>query len=56
MILFAILTGIVLLLLALIVAVASVAGAGFVVIFGDVIVCIVFIFILMKAMFFRKKK
>ena len=40
----------------IIVAVVSTVGAGAIVIFGDVIVCIVFIVLLMKWLIKRKRK
>lgn len=56
MVLFTILLLTLTLLTVLTVAVISVGGAAFIVIFGDVIVCIVFIVFIMKWLLKRKKK
>ena len=56
MFLFMILALILLILLGLTVLFISVFGAGFIVIFGDVIVCIVLLGWIIKKMFFNKKK
>ena len=53
MILFAILALILIILLVVFVAVASVVGAGTIIIFGDVIVCIVLLGWLIKKLFFK---
>lgn len=54
MILFAILATIMALLLVIAFVTIVVGGTGFIVIFGDVIVCIVLIGLLIKFLFFRK--
>ena len=56
MILFTILAIILALLVILTVAIISVVGAGGIIIFGDVIVCIVFIALLMKFLIKRRKR
>lgn len=55
MILFAILALILLILLVVVVVMTSVIGAGTIIIFGDVIVCILIIGWLIKRLFFKKK-
>lgn len=56
MILFTILMIIIVLLTALVVAVVSTVGAAGIVVFGDVIVCIFLLGLLIKILFFRKSK
>lgn len=56
MILFSILAIMAILLTVLTVVVVATLGAGTIVIFGDVIVCIVFIVLLIKWLATRKKK
>lgn len=56
MILFMILALIALLLIALVVFTVSVGGATFIVLFGDVIVCIFIIVLIMKALGRKKRK
>lgn len=56
MILFMILALIVFLLVALVVFAASVGGATFIVLFGDVIVCIFIVILIMKALGRKKRK
>lgn len=56
MFLFMILTLILLILLGVSVLFISIFGAGFIVIFGDVIVCIFLIGWIIKKIFFNKKK
>ena len=56
MILFMILALIVLILTVLVVAVTSTVGAAGIVVFGDVIVCISLVLMLIKLLFFRKSK
>lgn len=55
MVLFSILALTLLILGAIIVLAVSAAGAGIIVIFGDVIVCIVFIVLIMKHLFKKKR-
>lgn len=55
MILFAILALILVILTVIVVAVTSVIGAGAIVIFGDVIVCIVLLGWIIKKLFFKRK-
>ena len=43
------------LLIAFVLITISIFGAGFIVVFGDVIVCIAIIVFLIKKIFFRKK-
>lgn len=56
MILFTILALILLILVVVTVVITSVVGAGAIVIFGDVIVCILIIGWLIKKLFFKKRK
>lgn len=56
MILFTIIMLILLILILFLVAIVSVFGAGAIIIFGDVIVCIVLLIWLTKLIFFRHKK
>lgn len=56
MILFTILAFVALLLIGFIILVASVGGAVFVIIFGDVIVCIAIIVFIIKLIAKRKRK
>ena len=56
MILFTILTLILLILTVITLAAIAIGGAGFIIIFGDVIVCIVFITMLIRFLAKRKKK
>lgn len=55
MILFTILALTVILLTVIVVTVTSVIGAGAIIIFGDVIICIVILAWLIKKLFFNKK-
>lgn len=55
MILFAILALILVILTVIVVAVTSVIGAGAIVIFGDVIVCIVLLGWIIRKLFFKRK-
>lgn len=55
MILFAILALILIILTVVVVAVTSVIGAGAIIVFGDVIVCIIILGWLIKKLFFNKK-
>jgi hypothetical protein len=55
MILFCILALILLILAVIVVAAIGIGGAGFIVIFGDVIVCMVFIALLIKFLMKRRK-
>lgn len=55
MILFAILALILVILTVIVVVVTSVIGAGAIVIFGDVIVCIVLLGWIIKKLFFKRK-
>lgn len=56
MFLFIILTLILLILLGFIVITLSVFGAGAIIIFGDIIICMVIIGWIIKKLFFNKKK
>lgn len=56
MVLFVTLLLTLLILAVIVVTVVATAGAGFIVIFGDVIVCIVFIVLIMKYLIKRKRK
>ena len=56
MFLFMILLLISLILIGVVVAVLSVFGAGAILIFGDVIICVLLIGWIMKKIFFNKKK
>ena len=56
MILFTIIMLILLLLILFLVAVVSAFGAGAIIIFGDVIVCVALLIWLTKLIFFRHKK
>lgn len=55
MILFAILALILIILTVVVVTVTSVIGAGAIIVFGDVIVCIIILGWLIKKLFFNKK-
>lgn len=55
MILFSILLLILLLLIVITVVAITVGGAGFIIIFGDVIVCIAFIVLILKFLWKRRK-
>lgn len=55
MILFTILLLVLMLLIAITVVLVSIFGAGFIVIFGDVIICIVLIVWILKKMIKRRK-
>ena len=56
MILFTILALILVILLVVTVVATSIAGAGAIIVFGDVIVCIIFIVWLIRKLFFKKEK
>ena len=56
MILFTILTLILLILLVVTVVVVSAVGAGALIVFGDVIICVVLIGWIIYRLFFKKKK
>lgn len=56
MILFIILLSIILLLTMFTIAIVSIGGSIFIIVFGDVIVCAVLLIWLIKKMFFNKKK
>ena len=56
MILFAILSIMFLILLAVAIVTISIGGAAFAVVFGDLIVCAVFIVLIIKRLIRRKKK
>lgn len=56
MILFIILTLIILILLVVTVTVVSAVGAGAIIIFGDVIVCVFILGWVIKKLFFNKKR
>lgn len=55
MILFTILALILIILLVVVVVTTSVVGAGAIILFGDVIVCIFILGFIIKLLFFRKK-
>lgn len=55
MILFTILLLVLMLLIAITIVLASIFGASFIIVFGDVIVCIVLIVWILKKMIKRKK-
>lgn len=55
MILFTILALILLILLVVVVTVTSVVGAGALIIFGDVIICIIILAWLINRLFFKRK-
>ena len=55
MVLFAILALILVILTVVVVTVTSVIGAGAIIIFGDVIVCIIILGWLIKKLFFKRK-
>ena len=56
MILFTVLALILLILVIVVVTVTSVVGAGALIVFGDVIVCILILGWLIKKLFFKKRK
>ena len=56
MILFTILALIALMLTLITVALISIGGTTFIMVFGDLIVCVVFIVLLMKLIFKKRKK
>ena len=56
MFLFTILVGIIILLILFMVLVATIGGAVGIVLFGDVIVCVLIMGFIIKKIFFKKKK
>lgn len=56
MFLFTVLLITLLILIAVVAVITGIVGAGALIIFGDVIICIILILWLMKKLFFRKRK